>query len=189
MKLDGFIEAEEAAAHSVKHACELFEVSRSAYYQRKTHTPSARALGDGEALDAIRKVHAEPDGTYGAPRVHHELLARQIFCGRRRVRRLMRVGCLEGRCKKRWPKTTIQDPAAQAEPLDLIRRAFGPCTVLDARYVGNITYLPTWEGWAYPARVIDLASRCVVGWAIADLMRTELISEALLVAFADRRPG
>ncbi|MST31595.1 IS3 family transposase [Acidimicrobiaceae bacterium USS-CC1] len=189
VKLDGFIEAEEAAGHSVKHACELFEVSRSAYYARKTHTPSPRAASDAELLEAIRKVHADSDGTYGAPRVHHELLARQVACGRRRVRRLMRIGGLEGRCKRRWRKTTIQDPAAEAEALDLIRRAFGPGRVLDARYVGDITYIPTWEGWAYLATVIDLASRRVVGWAIADHMRTELISEALLNAFHARRPA
>lgn len=188
MKLDGFIEVEEVAGHGVKHACELFEVSRSAYYQRKKQQPSARVLGDAELLEAIRQVHADSDGTYGAPRVHHELLARQVPCGRRRVRRLMRQHRLEGRCKRRWRKTTIQDPAAGAEALDLIRRAFGPGRVLDARYVGDITYIPTWQGWAYLATVIDLASRRVVGWALADHMRTELISEALLNAFEQRRP-
>ena len=100
----------------------------------------------------------------------------------------MRVAGLEGRCKKRWRKTTIQDPAAQAEALDLIRRHFGPSEVLDARYVGDITYIATWEGWAYLATVIDLASRRVVGWALADHMRTDLISDALLNAFHSRRP-
>ena len=100
----------------------------------------------------------------------------------------MRHHGLEGRCKKRWRKTTIQDPAAEAEALDLIQRNFGPGQVLDARYVGDITYLATWEGWAYLATVIDLASRKVVGWAMADHMRTELISDALLMAFGSRRP-
>jgi hypothetical protein len=100
----------------------------------------------------------------------------------------MRAHGLEGRCKKRWRKTTIQDPAATAEALDLIQRHFGPSEVLDARYVGDITYVATWEGWAYLATVIDLASRRVVGWAMADHMRTELISDALVVAFGQRHP-
>ena len=191
MKMDPFIEAEEAAGHSVKHCCDLFEVSRAAYYQRKKQTPSARAVADAELVEKIRQVHDDSDGTYGSPRVHQELLDRGVVCGRRRVRRLMRVAGLEGRCKKRWRKTTIQDPAAEAEALDLIQRHFGPCEVLDARYVGDITYIATWEGWAYLATVIDLASRRVVGWALADHMRTELVEDALRMAFASRgrQPG
>jgi hypothetical protein len=76
----------------------------------------------------------------------------------------------------------------EAEDLDLVQRHFGPGTVLDARYVGDITYIATWEGWAYLATVIDLASRRVVGWALADHMRTKLVSDALTMAFATRRP-
>jgi transposase InsO family protein len=188
VKLDPFIEAEEVAGRSVKHCCDMFEVSRAAYYQRKKQVPSPRAVSDGELMEKIREVHDESDGTYGSPRVHKELLARGVVCGRRRVRRLMVAEGLEGRCKKRWRKTTIQDPAAEAEALDLIQRHFGPCEILDARYVGDITYIATWEGWAYLATVIDLASRRVVGWALADHMRTELISDALLMAFDQRRP-
>ena len=188
MKLDPFIEAEEDAGHSVKHACDMFEVSRAAYYQRKRQIPSPRDVADGELVEKIRQIHDESDGTYGSPRMHKELLARDVSCGRRRVRRLMRAHGLEGRCKKRWRKTTIPDPAAEAEALDLIQRHFGPGEVLDARYVGDITYIATWEGWAYLATVIDLGSRRVVGWALSDHMRTELISDALLMAFGNRRP-
>jgi transposase InsO family protein len=186
--MDPFIEAEEVAGRSVKRCCDLFQVSRAAYYQRKKQVPSARQVADDELIELIRQVHEESDGTYGSPRVCRELLDRGTVCGRRRVRRLMRIDGLEGRCKKRWRKTTIQDPAAEAEALDLIQRHFGPGEVLDARYVGDITYIATWEGWAYLATVIDLASRRVVGWALADHMRTELISEALLHAFETRRP-
>ena len=113
MKMDPFIEAEEAAGRSVKHCCDLFQVSRAAYYQRKKQTPSARVVADGELVEQIRQVHDDSDGTYGSPRVHRELLDRGTVCGRRRVRRLMRLAGLEGRCKKRWRKTTIQDPAAR----------------------------------------------------------------------------
>jgi transposase InsO family protein len=185
--MDPFIVAEEATGHSVKHCCDLFEVSRAAYYQRKQNVPSARELSDAELAKKIRAVHDLSDGTYGSPRVHKELVDRGVTCGRRRVRRLMRAHGLEGRCKKRWRKTTIADPAAEAA-LDLIQRHFGPSEVLDARYVGDITYIATWQGWAYLATVIDLASRRVVGWALADHMRTDLVSDALMMACTTRRP-
>ena len=127
MKMDPFIEAEEAAGHGVKHCCELFEVSRAAYYQRKAAVPSARAVTDAELTEKITAVHTESKGTYGSPRVHRELVKRGVACGRRRVRRLMRRAGLEGRCKKRWRKTTVPDPQAE-KAKDLIQRHFGPCT-------------------------------------------------------------
>ena len=188
MKLDGFIEAEEANGHSVRHCCDMFEVSKSAYYERRRAVPSAREISDRELTDKIKKIHAESDGTYGSPRVHKELRHRGVEVGRRRVGRLMRLCGLEGRCKRRWRKTTIQDPSATAEDLDLIQRTFEVGGELDARYCGDITYIPTWEGWAYLATVIDISSRRVVGWALADHMRTELVTEALEMAFGNRRP-
>ena len=188
MRMDPFIVAEEAAAHSVKRCCELFEVSRAAYYQRKEGKPSAREISDAELLGKIRKIHAESKGTYGYLRAHKALGDAGTEIGRRRVRRLMRQNGLEGRAKKRWRKTTVPDPAAEAAK-DLIQRHFGPSEEIDRRYVGDITYLMTWEGWAYLATVIDLASRRVVGWALADHMRTELVEEALEMAFDTRRPA
>ncbi len=187
MKMDPFIEAEEAAAHSVNRCCELFEVSRAAYYERQKAVPSAREISDVELTAKITAIHKESGGTDGSPRVHHELVNRGTACGRRRVRRLMRRAGLEGRCKKRWRKTTLPDPAAEIAK-DLIQRHFGPCEELDRRYVGDITFIATWEGWAYLATVIDLASRRIVGWSLQDHMRTELVEEALDRAFATRRP-
>jgi len=188
MTVDPFIEAEEVAGHGAMRACRLLEVSRSAYYERKKALPSARELSDHELTKQITAVHAQSKGTYGSPRVHKELVKRGVACGRRRVRRLMARSGLEGRCKKRWRKTTVPDPAAEAAK-DLIQRHFGPCAELDRRYVGDITYIATWEGWAYLATVIDLASRKVVGWALADHMRTELVQDALEMAFVARRPA
>ncbi len=188
MTVDPFIEAEEVAGHGATRACRLLEVSRSAYDERKKAVPSARELDDAQLVEKITAVHAESKGTYGSPRVHRELVKRGVTCGRRRVRRLMRRAGLEGRCKKHWRRTTVPDPAAERAK-DLIQRHFGPCTELDRRYVGDITYVMTWEGWAYLATVIDLASRKVVGWALADHMRTELVEEALKMAFVQRRPA
>ena len=187
MKLDPFIEAEKIAGHSVQKTCGLFEVSRSAYYQRSNGPHSDRARTDAELTEQITEVFNESKGTYGSPRVHHELGHRGVTCGRRRVTRLMRLAGLEGRCKKRWRKTTVADLEAEAAR-DLIQRHFGPSAEIDRRYVGDITYVATWEGWAYLATVLDLASRKVVGWSLADHMRTELVEDALTMAFANRTP-
>ena len=188
MKLDPFIEAEKTAGHSVQKTCALFEVSKSAYYERRNGVPSRRQITDAELLEQIRAIHKESNGTYGAPRIHKELLHRHVAAGKRKVTRLMRQAGLEGRCKKRWHTTTIADPDAEAAK-DHIQRHFGPCQEMDRRYVGDITYISTWEGWAYLATVIDLASRRVVGWALADHMRTELVEDALAMAFANRAPA
>jgi transposase InsO family protein len=187
VKVDPFIEAEKVAGHNVDKACRLLEVSKSAYYQRRNGAPSQRAVSDAKLLELITVIFNESDGTYGSPRVHKELLHRHVACGRRRVTRLMRQAGLEGRCKRRWRKTTWPDPAAE-RARDLIGRHFGPTEEMDRRYVGDITYIATWEGWSYLATVIDLASRRVVGWALADHMRTELVEDALKMAFAQRAP-
>jgi putative transposase len=187
MKVYPFIEADKAAGHAVNKACGLLEVSRSAYYERHNGAPSEREVTDAELLAKITAIHKESKGTYGSPRIHKELGHRQVACGKRRVTRLMRAAGLEGRCKKRWRKTTVADPDAEAAR-DLIGRHFGPCEEMDRRYVGDITYIATWEGWSYLATVIDLASRRVVGWALADHMRTELVEDALKMAFTHRSP-
>jgi putative transposase len=150
VRLDGFIEAEEVAGRSVKHCCDMFQVSRAAYYQRRRDIPSPREVSDAELAEKIEQVWAGSDGTYGSPRVHRELLARGVVCGRRRVRRLMRMGGLEGRCKKRWRRTTIADPTAETETLDLLRRHFGPGEVLDAAWATSPTSPPGKAGPIWP---------------------------------------
>jgi transposase InsO family protein len=188
MTVDPFIEAEEVAGHGAARACRLLEVSRSAYDERKKAIPSARDSTDAELTERIKEVHDDSKGTYGYLRVRKALADQGVVVGTWRVRRLMRAAGLEGRAKKRWRTTTVPDPEAEAAK-DLIQRHFGPCDELDRRYVGDITSIATWEGWAYLATVIDLASRKVVGWAVADHMRTELVEEALEVAFVQRRPA
>ena len=125
MKLDPFIEAEKIAGRSVKRACDLFEVSRAALYQRLNPTPSARAVADGELSAKITEIHADSAGTYGSPRVHAELGHQGVPVGRRRVARLMQAAGIEGRATKRWRRTTIADPAAEAAR-DRIARQFDP---------------------------------------------------------------
>ncbi len=187
MKLDPFIEAEKSQGRSTTRCCELFEVSRAAYYQRRNATPSVRELSDTELTARIRTIHATSMGTYGSPRIVAELRRQGETVSRRRVSRLMAREGLEGRAKKRWRTTTTPDPEA-TQAADRIRRAFAPGGPTDARYVGDITYIATWEGWAYLATVIDLSTRRVVGWALADHMRTSLVEQALGMAFTQRQP-
>jgi putative transposase len=183
-----FIEAEKAERRNVARACELLEVSRSAFYEWHKHIPSPRQVADEELGERIQRIYDESRGTYGWPRVHRALRREGVCVRRERVARLMRRRGLVGRCRRRWTKTTISDPQVAAG--DVVKRAFGPGTVeLDRIYVGDITYIWTWEGWLYLATVIDLASRRVVGWALADHMRAELVCDALRMAIAQRRPA
>ena len=183
-----FVEAEKAEHRNVAKACELLGVSRSAFYDWHQHRPSARQLAD-EALGArIQVIFDDSRGTYGWPRVHKELRRQGVHASRKRVARIMRQKGLIGRCRQRWTKTTFSDPETKAA--DLVKRVFGPGTVeLDRVYVSDITYIWTWEGWLYLATVIDLSSRRVVGWSMADHMRTELVADALRMAIAARHPA
>jgi transposase InsO family protein len=183
-----FIEAEKAEQRNVAKACALLEVSRSAFYEWHQHVPSARQAADEDLAERIEEIYNDSKGTYGWPRVHRALRRQGVCVRRERVARIMRHRGLVGRCRRRWTKTTISEPEVTA--VDLLKRAFGPGTVeIDRVYVGDITYIWTWQGWAYLATVIDLASRRVVGWAIAEHMRAELVCDALQMAIAHRRPA
>jgi transposase InsO family protein len=182
-----FIEAEKAGRRNVSRACALLQVSRAAFYAHLSG-PSRRERADAELTGQIRSVHDESKGRYGAPRVHAELRRRGRRHSRKRVARLMRAAGICGRAPRRWRKTTIADPAA-ASRADAIRRDFtADAGNLNARWCGDITYIGTWEGWLYLATVIDIASRRVVGYALADHLRTELVAGALANAVAARNP-
>ena len=184
-----FIEAEKVAEHNVARACALLKVSRSAYYEHRKDVPSSREAEDLELAARILKIHQDSKGRYGVPRVHAALKRQGRRHSRKRVARLMNELELRGKAPKRWKKTTIADPAAPAR-LDLVGRDFSVDEVkINSRWCGDITYTPTWEGWLYLATVIDIASRRVVGFAMADHLRTELISDALTNALATRDPA
>jgi transposase InsO family protein len=186
-----FIEAEKAEPEgNVAKACLLLEVSRSAYYQWSTHVPSAREVSDAELSEKIVDIFTKTRRTYGAPRITAELARQGIHAGKKRVARLM-VSCgLAGRAKRRFKKTTIADPMADSAAIDLLKRAFEPeVREVDTAWCGDITYVRTWEGWLYLATVIDLASRKVVGFAMADHMRADLVCDALKMAIEQQRPA
>ena len=188
MNVYPFIEAERAQQRTLKRACELLEVSRAAYYAHHAGAVPARQRTDEELTKHIRQVHQASKGRYGAPRIHAELRRRGHRHGRKRVARLMRAAGLCGRMPRRFKRTTVPDPAAAARA-DLIRRDFAVnAAAVNTRWCGDITYLPTWEGWLYLATVIDIASRRVVGFALAEHLRTELVADALTNAVAARDP-
>ena len=186
-EVQAFVAAEKQAGRNVAKACELLEVSRSAFYERLNHTPSTRELGDAELTKKIRQIHAASGGTYGAPRIFDELREAGWHVGRKRVARLMVRAGLAGRCRRRTRRTTFADPETKA--MNLLARHFGPENLsIDTAWAGDITYVRTWEGWAYLATVIDLASRRVVGWAMADHMEASLVCDAMRMAVTARRP-
>ncbi len=177
MNVYPFIEAEKAQQRNLKRACELLEVSRAADYAHRANTPSARQRADEQLTEHIRQTHQASKGRYGAPRIHAELCRRGHRHARKRVARLLRAAGLCGRRPRRWQRTTVPDPAAARA--DLVRRDVAVnAAAVNTRWCGDITYLPTWEGWLYLATVIDIASRRVVGFALAEYLRTELVADA-----------
>jgi putative transposase len=179
--------AAEKAQHSVAQFCRVLQVSKSGFYAWLGREPSARARADAELMERIGAIHQESRGTYGAPRIHAELAdAHSIRCGRKRVARLMRSAGLAGVCRRGVVRTTRrEEPAAASD--DLVKRAF-TASAPDRLWVADITYLPTWPGFLYLAVVLDVFSRRVVGWAMADHLRTELVLDALEMAVWNRRP-
>jgi putative transposase len=184
-----FIEAEKDAERNVRLACTLLEVSRSAFCQWHRHVPCARTVSDAELGDKITEVHRTSRGTYGSPRITVALRRSGTRVGQKRVARLMVRRGIFGRGKRRSIRTTIPDPTAGPGDLDRLGRAFDPrIYALDQVYVGDITYIRTHEGWLYLATAIDLASRRVVGFAMADHMRASLVCDAFAMAVELRHP-
>ena len=189
MSVYPFIEAEKAAERNVVKACVLLEVSRSAFYGWHHHEPGARALADAKLQGKIVEIHRTSRRTYGAPRITAALAREGTGVGRKRVARLM-VRCgIAGCRRRRTVRTTIADPGAPTVMIDRLGRAFAPGSVaLDRVYVGDITSIRTHEGWLYLATCIDLASRRVVGFSMADHMRASLVVDALASAIRTRCP-
>lgn len=177
----------EKADYPTRLLCRVLEVSASGFYAWCRRAPSARELSDRALLELIRAIHAGSRGTYGAPRVHAELRrGHGPRVARKRVERLLRSAGLAGSHLRRRRGLTKQDVKATPAP-DLIGRDFSAASpempaVPGARMVGDITYLATGEGWLYLAGALDLATRSVLGYAMADHMRASLVIDALRMA-------
>ena len=173
--------------YEVKRLCQVLDVNRSSYYKwlAGADARAARHRADQALAQEIRAIHAGSGGAYGSPRVTAELRESGRQVNHKRVARVMRAHCIAGIRLRRRVRTTIADPAAQQVP-DLFRRDF-TATEPGRKYMGDITYLPLAGGqFLYLATVLDCFSRKVVGWSIADHMRTTLVADALHMAAATR---
>ena len=186
MRLYRFIEAEKAT-YGVYRALGLLEIAKSTYYDWRDATlraPSPRDQRREELAAAIVQAHDASDGVYGAPRIHADLQEAGHAVARKTVAKIMRELRIQGVSPRPWRVTTVPDGAAAAHP-DLVERAFDTGE-LDRVWISDITYLHTGEGWLYLAVVRDGCSRRVLGWAIEDHMRAELVTAALAMAVATR---
>jgi len=167
--------------------CRLLGISRSGYYAWRQRPPSARARADRALSRQIRAIHEQSRGTYGVPRIWAELRDTGAACSRKRVARRLRLAGLQG-CHRRKGAPLPRRPPETAPAPDLVRRAFTAATP-DRRWVADITYVPTWAGFRSLAVVLDAHSRRVVGWAMAEHLRSELVVEAVDMATWRRRPA
>jgi putative transposase len=173
-------------------ACRVLEVSRSGYYDWISRSASPRHQENELLLKHIKQIHADSRETYGSPRVHAEMtLGLGLLVNLKRVARLMRQAGIQGLYRRRRRGCTVRDPDAQPSS-DLVNRDF-TVTEPNRLWVTDITEHPTVEGKVYCAAVLDAYSRLIVGWSIAEHMRTELVTDALGMAIIrrqpDKRPG
>lgn len=176
--------ADPVSPWTVAEMCRVLEVSRSGFYAWECRPPAEREVTDELLGREIEAVFTASGGTYGSPRVHQWLRRNGFRTSRKRVARIMRDRGLVGQLGRRRVRTTIPDKTATAAA-DLVRRDFNP-PAPNVTWAGDITYVPTGEGWLYVATVIDLFSRRVLGWAAADHLRAELAGQALSMAIGAR---
>ena len=165
--------------------CRLCDVSRSGYYAfKKKAGPSNREVADAELGDEIEQIHEASRGTYGRPRIHKQLQRDGKRVGKDRVARLMRERGVAGRVKRRF-RVTTDSKHDRPVPENVLQRQFSPSEA-DSVWCSDITYIWTDMGWVYLSIVIDIATRMIVGWAMADHMRVSLVLEALNNALGQR---
>jgi putative transposase len=177
----------EKAHHPVSQLARVLGVARAGYYAWACRPPSDRSRSDALLGEQIRQIHDRSRGTYGAPRIHAELrLGLGVHVSRKRVARIMCEHGLQGVHRRRRGGLTRRDPAATPAP-DLVQRRFAPPGP-DQLWVADITQQRTDQGWLYLAVVLDAFSRRVVGWSMAEHLRTELVLDALEMAISQRQP-
>jgi putative transposase len=178
---------EKREAFGVEPICAALGVPVSTHYARRSRVPSRRELEDRQLLVEIHAARSGYRRVYGARKTWKELRRREIAIGRDRVARLMRQEGLEGKRRGRKHRTTIPDEAAIERARDLLQRDF-TATRPNEKWVADLTYIRTWNGFVYLAFILDCYSRMIVGWQLQTHMRTELVLDALEMANGLRRP-
>lgn len=173
---------------SIQRMCRILEVTRSGYYAWQPEQAGPREIENRVLVEQIHAEYKMSRKTYGSPRIQASLQRKGIACGRHRVARLMRKEGLRPQPRRQWhPVTTQREPGAIPAPNHL-NQDFSAATT-NRKWVSDFTYIDTAEGWLYLAIVLDLFSRKVVGWAMAEHMNTALVKSALHMALQTRRPG
>ena len=185
MRFD-FIEAHRAM-WPLPAMCEALAVSKSGYFAWRDGRESPRRSRDRALTVQIEVIHRESRQTYGSPRVFQELKAKGIALGRKRVERLMKTAGIAVRPLRRFVTTTQSDHDQPIAP-NILQQEFS-ATAANQRWVTDITYIPTDEGWLFLAAIMDLHSRRIVGWAMQPTMHRSLVLKALDMAVTDRRPS
>jgi putative transposase len=180
-----FIRAERAKLPTTL-LCRTLGVSRSGFYAWSERPPSTRAVEDSKLVPVIRACHARSRATYGSPRIRKDLQALEYRISRKRVARLMRREGLTAQPPRRFRATTDSRHRFTVAPNVVAREFSAPAP--NRVWVTDMTYIWTWEGWLFLAAIVDLFSRRIVGWAMADHLRTELPLEALGMALGIRQP-
>jgi transposase InsO family protein len=178
--------ADQQAEFGVRQMCRALNVSPSGYYAWHQRPPSAREMANQALFKDIETVYNDNDGLYGSPRIHAELKAQGKRCSQNRVARLMRLRHLRARQVRRFKVTTKRDKSHPVAP-NLLQRDFDTDRP-NQKWLSDITYIPTQEGWLYLATVLDLYSRRLVGWAMSERIDGELTRTALHMALEQRQP-
>jgi putative transposase len=181
------VDDQKAAGFPVTAACEAAGVSTSGYYdwvERRQAGPTDRQVAEAELVALMRAIFDASDANYGVPRMWRELRRAGLVINKKKVRRLMRIHGMTGRHHRRVIRTTFPGPDGYVIP-DLVGRRFDPGAP-DVAWCQDITYIPTGEGWLFLASVLDLGSRRLLGYSMAEHMRTELVTDALEMALAAR---
>ena len=171
----------------VVRMCEVLEVSPSGYYAWRGRPPSKREMANQNLTAEIKRAFDASGEVYGSPRIYQVMRKLGLMCSENRIARLMRGAGLRAKQSRRFRSTTKRNKAHRAAP-NRLKQDFSAERV-DQKWLADITYIPTAEGWLYLAAILDLFSRRIVGWAMADRMTTDLTLAALDMALGQRRPG
>jgi transposase InsO family protein len=174
------------ARYGVSRPCQALGVARSGYYAWSARQQQPKEAHPVGWLEHIRRIHAQSRRTYGSPRICAELRATVGLCNHKRVARLMRLAGLQG-CQKRRKAFTTDSKHAYPIAPNLLNQHF-QAEAPDTKWVADITYLPTREGWLYLAAVLDLYSRKIVGWSMQAHITADLVEAALRMALYERQP-
>ena len=167
--------------------CQVLGVSENRYYNWRKRGKSQRKQDDDGIAERIEDAYDANRGVYGSPRIHAELKAQGIHCGRKRIVRLMREKGISARRKRRKVRTTNSNHSSPIAP-NLLERDFA-ADAPNKKWVTDMTYIATYEGWLYLAGVLDTYSRKLIGWAMGKQHDAELVKEALHMALIQRQPG